>query len=87
MKYKIKDIIKEAEAGNMVHQSMLGGIYFSGYNEPIDRSKALEWFVKAGEQGDRYAQLQVIKMKLGNCSNADALFSIIDISELFNRLK
>lgn len=87
MKYKIKDIIKEAEAGSVTHQSILGGIYYSGYNVTIDRGKALEWFVKAGEQGDRYAQLQVIKIKLGNCSNADALFDMIDIPELFNRLK
>ena len=86
MKFNIKEIIKEAESGSVSHMSILGGIYYSGYSVPIDRGKALEWFVKAAEQGDKYAQLQVVRMKIENCNNV-GLFDKIDIPDLFNRLK
>ena len=44
------------EQGNAEAQLKLGDCYYYGYGAPIDMEKAVDWYIKAAEQGNIRAQ-------------------------------
>lgn len=80
------EIKEKAEAGDMRYQSILAGMYYFGQGTACSTAEALRWFTKAGIQGDRFSQMQVIKMKLERMDDRAALVDTVQITALFNNL-
>jgi len=49
-------LVGEATKGNVTAQRILGDSYANGNGVATDASKALEWYMKAADQGDAYSQ-------------------------------
>ena len=45
-----------AQTGDACAQFKLGSCYYYGNGTPIDKTKAVEWWQKAAEQGHKEAQ-------------------------------
>lgn len=52
---KLKDIISEAEKGNVAAQKDLAFLYEVGFQMESNKKLALEWWKKAADQGDKEA--------------------------------
>lgn len=50
--------LARAEKGDPAAQTLLGELYSRGLGQPRDVAKALEWYAKAAEQGDREGLFQ-----------------------------
>ena len=82
----LQESLDKAKDGSAFDQAALAGRYYFGTGVPASTAKAEEWFTKAGKQGDRFAQFQVVKMRIENSPDKNLLFDAIDISGLFNKL-
>lgn len=60
--YSIEEVMPSAEQGDPAAQSYLGLLYKLGQGVLQNKTKAIEWYTKAAEQGDVNAQVSLGKI-------------------------